>query len=356
MPAIMTPPSLPVWALPLACSMSERGAPHFLAKLCSARYSFLRHVIALNAAFEEEPDWEALAQAVGAGDADVDAPGFVATQLLKMPIRRLVALGGLLRLSPFMAASLARTSTYLAPFTYRELCMVEARADGASRMRAMQLAPVLTQDTIAVLLEIDPAFTHPAIAAQASKIGANRFNQIVSEIRATCEPAVEEALFQALIARGLDEDCDIESIVRQLVQSHYRIPGPALRAGSRLQVIHTLSGLRAAGVRLKNCLGSHVARRILTGERLSVVVCGLTDMVALLRPLICGARRSWLVVDVGALGNRPMELAEQEKFISYLNTELEEPVWRTPGDQKRRIHFEHTPLQRLFRFQLDDDP
>lgn len=354
MAAIMTPPALPVWALPLACSMSERGAPDFLARLCAPRYSFLRQVICLNASFTEEPDWDQLASAMGESPSNLPMPGVVANRLLKLPVKRLTDLGRHLRLTPFVVRVLRKTRNYLSPYTYRDLSALEEQAEAASRMRALSLASELTQERIEVLLELEPAFAHPAIAARVSAKDTKRFNRIIAEIRLTCDPAAEPALIQALSARNPEGREDFETVVRELVQAHYRIPAPAIKKGSRLQVIRTLAELRAAGLRLRNCLGSHVAGRILSGERLSVVMCGITDMVALLRPLACGARRGWLVADIGALGNRSTEQAEQDKFVSYLNTELEEPVWRVPGNQRRRMLADQTDLQDLFHARIDD--
>jgi hypothetical protein len=354
MASFMTPPALPAWALPLACSMSERGAPDFLARLCSVRYSFLRHVICLNASFSEEPDWDQLASAMGETASDLPMPGVVANHLLKLPVRRLTELGRHLRFTPFVVRVLRKTRNYLSPFTYRDLSALEQKPEAACRMRALSLASELTQERIEALLELDPAFAHPAIAARVSRADTKRFNRIIAEIRLTCDPSAEPALIQALSVRHQEGQEDFDAVIRELVQAHYRIPTPAIKNGSRLHVIQTIGELRTAGLRLRNCLGSHVARRILSGEKLSVVMCEITDMVALLRPLACGARRGWLVADIGAIANRSTEQAEQEKFVSYLNTQLEEPVWRVPGNQKRRILEEQTDLQELFHARIDD--
>jgi hypothetical protein len=261
----------------------------------------------------------------------------------------LVELGELLRLSPVLAAVLRKTKDYLAPYTYRDLAMLERRPDATCRVRALKLAPILCRDQVEVILEIDPAFVHPAIAGNVACMGVKKFNRIAAEIRTTCDPSAEEALMQALSARHEGEGPDIDEIIRSLVQAHYTFPSPRLRDGAKLRVIDTIAGLKAAGAQLRNCLGSHVARRILAGEPLSIVLCEMTLMVALLKPITCGARKAWLVVDIGAFKNRSLERQEQDKFISYINMELEDPVWRAPDDQRRRF-FENGPeLGQLFQ-------
>jgi hypothetical protein len=357
MPAT-TPPMLPDWALPLACSMSSH-APSFLAELYATRYSLLRHVICLNASFKKQPDWPAIARAIGEDVADPRAPGLVAAQLLKMPLNTMIEkMGPLLHLTPFVASVLRKTAQYLKPPTYRELVTLETLPDSARRIRALMKSPPLTRNQLEVYLQVDPAFVHPAIIARLEEFDDTpRFNRMVAELRQTCAPSAEEALFQALCARSRTGDPSVDQSIREVATAHYRIPTPTLRKGSSLEAISSVSALKAEGSRLRNCLGALISRKILSGEKISVVVCAQTEMVALLRPVFCGARKAWLVLEVGARANRNIDRDEQDKFISYLNSQLDEQVWRIPGEQRRGRAYRgenQTELQELFNTRLED--
>ena len=83
----------------------------------------------------------------------------------------------------------------------------------------------------------------------------------------------------------------------------------------------------------------------------------ITPPVALLRPVSCGARRAWLVKEVGARANRTIDRHERDRFISYINTQLGEQVWKLTDDYQRDPNpydDQHTDLQALFGSAPDD--
>ena len=350
-------PMLPEWALPRVCHFLEH-APSLLAALYGTRYGFLRHVMCLNASFDGDPDWPALARAIGEDDTDPQVSGRVAMRLFSMPLKTLIEdAGPLLRITPLIASILRKTTEYLSAPTYRELAALEGLPGSAPRIRALMKSPPLTGRRLEIFLEVDVAFAHPAIIARLEEFDTARFNRMVAEMRQTCAASAEEALAQALCART---QCNpkVEAILRDVVATHYRIPAPTVRPGSDIKVLGDVGSLKAAGQDLKNCLGALISRKILAGSRISVVLCARTQMVALLRPIRSGARRAWLVHEIGAQANRPIDLHEQHKFISYLNTQLEEPVFAASGDQRNgralSRELQQTDLQELFNARIED--
>ncbi len=351
-------PVLPEWAIPWICSVAEH-APALLAELYATRCSLVRHVLCLNASFDRQPDWPALARAIGEDASDPRVPGRVAMRLLKMPVKALIEEAGpFLQLTPFVASVLRKTTEYLHAPEYRQLAGLEQLPASAPRIRALVKSPPLTRRRLAIALEVDVAFVHPAIIARLEGTDTEKFNRMVREMRQDCAPGAEEALFQALLARSPGSDNHLEAILREVVSQHYRIRAPEIRPGSELQVLDNITALRSAGIRLRNCLGSFISRRILAGERLAVVLCTRTDMVALLRPVSCGARRAWLVKEVGARANRATNRHERAKFISYINTQLDEPVWTLTDDLRQRdpnlYNEQQTDLEALFGSFPDD--
>lgn len=353
----LTPPVLPGWALPFAESIGEH-APFFQSELPAGRYALLRHAICLAAAFGEvSPDWVRLAAALGERRDDPGLPSLIARRLLNMSLKDLTsAVGPVMRLTPFLASVLRKTSEYLDASTYRQLASLEQQPGSSSLIHALLRSPPLTRRQIEIFLEVDVAFAHPVIVARLAETldDIAKFNRIVADIERTCEPLAREALIQSLSARNRDGQSDVETVIREVVSNFFRIPTPTLRPGSRLEVIGRIPQLRAAGRRLRVCIGPLLSRRILQGEKLSVVICNETEAVALLQPLACETGRAFVVWEIGAGANRRMDAREQDRFIAHLRGDLEEEVLRMNGPRRRLYDAEQSDMEELFNLREDD--
>jgi hypothetical protein len=193
--------------------------------------------------------------------------------------------------------------------------LVEWHQDSAGqsrRIRILECMPMIDQGRIDAVELLDPCLLNVAVLPfLVSADDARDLNGALATIRTVCAGATDQALEES--AKALQREKTITAWIRSWLRKADQLPIP-FEGDCECRPLRTCAEIEDAGLRFKNCLGSHCLTAVISGK-ISVVEFLPEPALALLARLSGG---HWVIGSLHAPNNRNLDNSLSQRFTRKL--------------------------------------